>query len=108
MHFIRDAKKVLIDIRKRDKIPIVCGGTGFWVQALIEDQSFPAVKSDRKLRAKLSKKSAAELFRMLMKKDPRRAETIDRHNKVRLIRALEIIATLGKVPITTDQTTTDG
>lgn len=97
-HFVRDAKKALADIKKRGKIPIVCGGTGFWVQALIEDRAFPAVKPDRKLRAKLSKKSAAELFRMLMKKDPRRAETIDRHNKVRLIRALEICQVFGTVP----------
>lgn len=97
-HFVRDAKKALLDIRKRDKTPLICGGTGFWVQALIEDQSFPAVKPDVKLRAKLSKKSAAELFMMLTEEDPARASTIDRNNKIRLIRALEIVAVLGAVP----------
>ncbi len=97
-HFVRDAKKALADIRKRGKAPIICGGTGFWVQALIEGTVFPAVKPDTVLRKKLDKKSAAELFQMLVKKDPARAKMIDQHNRVRLIRALEIIATLGAVP----------
>ena len=97
-HFVRDAKRAIADIRKRGKVPIVCGGTGFWAQALIEDAPFPAVKPDMKLRAKLGKKSAAELFMMLGKKDPARAATIDRHNKIRLIRALEICNALGQVP----------
>ncbi|MDO8566160.1 MAG: tRNA (adenosine(37)-N6)-dimethylallyltransferase MiaA [Candidatus Moranbacteria bacterium] len=97
-HFVRDAKKIIIDIKKREKIPIVCGGTGFWVQALIENNAFPAVKPDAKLREKLSKLSTERLFVMLQKKDPRRATDIDQHNKIRLIRALEICESLGTVP----------
>ncbi|MFZ2300011.1 MAG: tRNA (adenosine(37)-N6)-dimethylallyltransferase MiaA [Candidatus Moraniibacteriota bacterium] len=97
-HFVRDAKKALADIRKRGKVPIICGGTGFWAQTLIEGTTFPAVKPDAVLRKKLDKKNTAELFRMLVKKDPARAKTIDRHNKIRLIRALEICAKLGQVP----------
>ncbi|OGI14785.1 MAG: tRNA (adenosine(37)-N6)-dimethylallyltransferase MiaA [Candidatus Moranbacteria bacterium RIFCSPHIGHO2_01_FULL_54_31] len=97
-HFVRDAKKAIANIRKRGKVPIICGGTGFWVQALIEGSSFPAVKPDATLRKKLGTLSAAELFVLLQKKDRQRAATIDKHNKVRLIRALEIVETLGKVP----------
>ena len=97
-HFVRDAKRAIADIKKRGKTPIICGSAGFWIQALLEDQSFPAVKPDAALRKKLSLKSAAELFEMLMKKDPIRADSIDRHNKARLIRALEICQALGKVP----------
>lgn len=97
-HFVRDAKKAIADIQKRGKIPIICGGTGFWTQALIEDTTFPAVKPDIKLRKKLEKYPAEKLFAMLEKKDPRRAKDIDPKNKVRLIRALEIVAALGKVP----------
>lgn len=100
-HFVRDAKRAIADIRKRGKTPIICGGTGFWVQALIDNQSFPAVKPDATLRKKLGKLSTEQLFALLQKKDPRRAKTIDAKNKVRLIRALEVIATLGKVPIQT-------
>lgn len=97
-HFVRDAKKIIADIKKRGKVPIICGGTGFWIQTLIEDNTFPAVKPDFKLRKKLGKLSAKKLFTILKKKDPARAKTIDAKNKVRLIRALEICQTLGTVP----------
>ena len=97
-HFVRDTKKIMADIKKRGKVPIICGGTGFWIQAFIEDQPFPAVKPDPALREKLEKLSTEKLFAQLKKKDPSRAKTIDPKNKVRLIRALEIIETLGTVP----------
>ena len=97
-HFLRDAKKAIADIERRGKVPILCGGTTFWAEALLLGTSFPEVKPDKKLRAKLEKCSAEELFNLLETKDPERAETIDPHNKVRLIRALEIVETLGKVP----------
>jgi len=97
-HFVRDAKKAIADIKKRDKTPIICGGTGFWIQALLENNAFPAVKPNPKLRKELGALSTEELFRQLKKKDPARAKTIDTKNKIRLIRALEICATLGAVP----------
>ncbi|OIP58420.1 MAG: tRNA (adenosine(37)-N6)-dimethylallyltransferase MiaA, partial [Candidatus Moranbacteria bacterium CG2_30_45_14] len=97
-HFIRDTKKAITHIRKRGKVPIICGGTGFWIQSFIDGGGFPLVKPDVKLRTKLGKLSAEELFDVLRKQDPKRAETIDKKNKVRLIRALEIISVLGKVP----------
>lgn len=97
-HFVRDAKRAIADIKKRGKTPIICGGTGFWIQALIEDNPFPAVKPNPALRQKLSKLSIATLFTELEKKDPIRAKNIDARNKIRLIRALEICAALGTVP----------
>ncbi|MDQ5961455.1 MAG: tRNA dimethylallyltransferase [Patescibacteria group bacterium] len=99
-HFLRDAKKAITDIEKRGKLPIICGGTHFWIQALITGQTLPEVKPDKLLRAKLEKKSVEELFAMLEEKDPERAETIDAKNKYRLIRALEICDALGSVPNT--------
>ncbi len=100
-HFLRDAKAAIEDIKKRSKVPIVCGGTNFWIEALVFDTEFPEVKPDPILRKELGRLTAPELFTLLQEKDPDRAETIDRHNKVRLIRALEIVATLGTVPNTT-------
>lgn len=97
-HFLRDAKKAIADIEKRGKTPILCGGTAFWIEALLLGTSFPEVKPDKKLRAKLGKLSAEELFKTLEEKDPERATSIDPSNKVRLIRALEIVGSLGKVP----------
>lgn len=97
-HFVRDAKRAITDIKKRGKTPIICGGTGFWIQALLEENTFPAVKPSPELRKKLGKLSVEALFQQLQKKDPTRAKTIDAQNKIRLIRALEIIETLGVVP----------
>jgi tRNA dimethylallyltransferase len=79
-------------------VPIICGGSGFYIDALVYDQQFPDVAINKKLRGKITDYSAEKLFTLLSKKDPERAKTIDLHNKVRLIRALEIVEALGKVP----------
>lgn len=91
-------EKALQDIGQRKKIPIVCGGTGFYIQALVDGIILPEVPPNKKLRTQLEKKSVAELFTMLKKLDPRRSKEIDRKNPRRLIRAIEIAKYLGKVP----------
>lgn len=85
------ALKAIHDIWKRGNIPILCGGTGFYVQAIIDGLMFPNVKPNSKLRRSLGGKATYVLFKMLALKDPRRAKEIDRHNRHRLIRALEIL-----------------
>ncbi len=97
-HFVRDAKKAIADIKKRGKTPIICGGTGFWIQTLLEEHTLPAVKPNPELRKKLGVLSTEVLFRRLQKKDPLRAQNIDANNPLRLIRALEICEALGRVP----------
>lgn len=82
----------------KKRLPIVVGGTGLYIDALAGIMNFPDVEPNPLLRKRLAKKGAEELFKILKKKDPRRASTIDPHNKVRLIRALEIIAAMGTVP----------
>lgn len=99
--FLRDANRVITDIRARGKQPLICGGTHFWIQALLERTSFPAVPPDPVLRNRLSTKTADELYALLEVQDPTRAATIDRKNPIRLIRALEIVAALGTVPSVT-------
>jgi len=99
-HFLTDARKAREEIIARGNLPIVCGGTGFWIQALVEDQQLPEVPPDEQLRTELTKLSVEELFAELQKKDAVRADSIDAHNKVRLIRALEIVDALGAVPQT--------
>lgn len=81
---------VIEDITTRGKLPIVCGGTGFYIDALLGRITLPDVPANKMLRKKLAEKSASYLFNVLQKLDPRRAQTIDRHNPVRLIRAIEI------------------
>ncbi len=73
------------------KIPFLVGGTGFYIQSVVDGIVIPKVKPDWKLRTKLEKKNIKELFKMLKKLDPRRAKTIESKNKRRLIRALEIV-----------------
>ncbi|QQS15674.1 MAG: tRNA (adenosine(37)-N6)-dimethylallyltransferase MiaA [Candidatus Moraniibacteriota bacterium] len=89
-HFLRDARTAIGDIASRDKLPIVCGGTGFWIQALIENQALPDTPPNSSLRMELSRKTPEELFEILQELDSARAETIDRKNPRRLIRAIEI------------------
>ncbi len=93
------AEEKIEDILKRKKFPIIVGGTGFYIDAITGAVSLPDVPPNKKLRATLEKKSLETLFALLQKKDPMRAKSIDKRNKVRLIRALEIITALGKVPI---------
>lgn len=92
------AEKALEDIWRRGKLPIVCGGTGLYIRAIVDNLAIPEVPPDKKLREKLEKKSAEELFAMLKKLDPRRAGEIDVKNPRRLIRAIEIAKHLGNVP----------
>jgi len=83
-------------IFKKGKTPILCGGTGFYIQAIVEGLKIPLVKPDWKLREELEKKTANELFKQLKKLDPNRAKNIDAKNPRRLIRAIEIVLKTGK------------
>ncbi|MEK7227357.1 MAG: tRNA (adenosine(37)-N6)-dimethylallyltransferase MiaA [Patescibacteria group bacterium] len=96
--FLMLTNQAIAEIVNKKKLPIVVGGAGFYIDALAGAATFPDVPPNKELRKKLEKKSASELFGILKKKDPRRAKIIDPHNKVRLIRALEIVERLGKVP----------
>jgi len=93
------AEEALQKILKKNKLPIVVGGTGFYIDALTGVVALPEVAPNKLLRKKLEKYSAEKLFTMLEKKDARRAKHIDPQNKVRIIRALEIVEALGKVPL---------
>ncbi|MFA6353304.1 MAG: tRNA (adenosine(37)-N6)-dimethylallyltransferase MiaA, partial [Candidatus Paceibacterota bacterium] len=84
-------RKVIHKILKEDKVPIICGGTGLYIDSLIYNINFPSVKANLKLRKQLEKLPADELYRRLKKLDPGRSKNIDRFNKRRLIRAIEIV-----------------
>jgi tRNA dimethylallyltransferase len=94
----KEVLKVIKKIFKKRKIPILCGGTWFYIQAVVDGIIIPKVPPDWKLREKLEKKSKRELYQILKKLDPQRAKTIEKENKRRLIRAIEIAKKLGKVP----------
>jgi len=92
------ALKTINEISKKRKIPFLVGGSPFYIYSVVDGWIFPKLKPDWKLRKKLEKKSSSELFDILKKMDPKRAEKIEQKNKRRLIRAIEIVLKLGKVP----------
>lgn len=92
------ADKKIKEIIKKGNVPIVCGGTGFYIDALVSGQVLPKVKPNKDLRKKLSNKTKEELFEILKKIDKNRAKNIDKENPIRLIRAIEIAQELGNVP----------
>jgi len=85
------AKKAISKIIKNGKIPIICGGSGFYIQAAVDGIIIPKVKPDFLLRKKLEKLTTQELFSRIKKLDKKRAKNIDKNNRRRLIRALEIL-----------------
>jgi len=85
------SQKAIEKIFKKEKIPFIVGGTGFYIQAVIDNIAIPEVKPDWQLRKKLEKLKKEELFKKLKKLDPQRAKNIDQNNKRRIIRAIEIV-----------------
>lgn len=92
------AEKKIKEIIQKGRVPIICGGTGFYIDAITKGIVFPDAPPNYSFRKSLLQKSATALFCSLQKLDPVRAKNIDPKNKVRLIRAIEIAKALGKVP----------
>lgn len=87
-------RKALKDIWSRGKLPIIAGGTGFYIDALLTANSLASVPPNEELRAKLEKKTAKQLFAQLKKLKPKRAQELERKGEHtltrRLVRAIEI------------------
>lgn len=96
--FQKRAYEAIDDILKRGKLPILCGGTGFYIKSVVDGLIFPEAKVDKVLRAQLTKMDTTSLHKILTKIDPKRASHIDFRNKARIIRAIEIAKAFGKVP----------
>ncbi len=85
------AEKKIEEIINKKKLPIICGGTAFYVKAVADGIVVPEVAPDWKLRKKLENLETEELFDRLKKIDKERAKKIDEKNRRRLIRAIEIV-----------------
>lgn len=92
--FAVHAHKAIEDIARRGKVPIVAGGTGFYIDVLTGRITPSPVAQDKRLRARLERKTTSQLFALLKRRNPARAADIisknEVNNKHRLIRALEI------------------
>ena len=100
VRFVEMAKKYLAEIYAAGKIPIIAGGTGFYIQALLYDIDFTDQKSDEVYRSRLEtlakEQGREKLHEMLREVDPASAEAIHANNIKRVIRALEFYHLTGK------------
>jgi len=96
--FVRLGEQAINSILEKGKLPIICGGTGFYIDALIYGIHFPEVPPNQELRKELEACSLEDLQNKLQELDPERYEVLDIYNPVRLVRAIEIATALGKVP----------
>jgi tRNA dimethylallyltransferase len=97
--FVEQGKKAIDKILEKGNLPIICGGTGYYIDALIYNIHFPEVAPNETLRKELELYTLEQLQNKLLELDPERYETIDTKNPVRLVRAIEIATELGKVPL---------
>lgn len=98
-NFKRECEKVIDDIHSRGKLPILCGGTGLYINAIMFDMQFEGVKTEKEARQKfeeMARKYGNEyLYKELQRINPGVAERIHPNNTVRVIRALSVLESEG-------------
>jgi len=96
--FQKYAVSAIKKIIKKNKLPIIVGGSPFYIYSVADGWVFPNSKKNSLLRKKLNRKSSSELIKILEEIDFDYAQKIDSSNPRRIIRAIEIAKKLGKVP----------
>jgi tRNA dimethylallyltransferase len=96
----RDAIAAIEDILCREKLPILVGGTGLYIDAVIDNLDIPKIKADPELRATIEKDIAEHglvaVFKKLVDRDPEAAYVVDPKNPRRVVRALEVAILTGE------------
>lgn len=100
--FSRNTKNIIEEIFYRDRVPLLVGGTGLYLDSIIYDLDFGNSGADEEYRRELEAIADAEglqsLYEKLIEVDPAQAEKIDSNNRHRIIRALEIYHSTGEKP----------
>jgi len=97
--FLELAREAITDIDRRGKLPLLVGGTGQYIRALLQGWQVPTIPPDEELRAELEARAEADpdgLWQQLMALDPEAEAFIDRRNLRRVIRALEVTLKSGQ------------
>ncbi|MEA1937389.1 MAG: tRNA (adenosine(37)-N6)-dimethylallyltransferase MiaA [Patescibacteria group bacterium] len=98
---VAEYKKLAVEkigeIQKQNKVPFLVGGTGLYINSVVDNLKIPKASPDDKIRKRLDKLNAKKLFVKLKKIDPKSAEIIGLNNKRKLIRALEVYEITGKL-----------
>lgn len=91
--YAKTADEIIKDIWSRNKLPILVGGTGLYIKAIVDGIPTISIPKNRRLRRSLEKKKRTELFEMLAQIGPMKAAAMnysDKRNPRRLIRAIEV------------------
>ena len=98
--YVTMARDVIADVHARGKLPVICGGTGLYINSLIDNIEFDDTGSDPSYRAELNalaeEKGNAYVLDMLRNVDPEAAGQLHENNLKRIIRALEVYKLSGK------------
>ncbi len=96
-----DALKIIEDLFSNDKVPLIVGGTGLYINSLIYKMDFNSSKKNEEIRSKyrniFEEKGIDFLYNMLVSKNSKIASTIEKNNVKRVIRALEILDNSGEI-----------
>ncbi len=98
--FKKDAENIIYDIDRRGKVPIICGGTGLYIDSLLKGFDFSYMPEDLKIRSELKKRADSEgaepLLNELKDIDPETASKLSLNDEKRIIRALEVYYITGE------------
>jgi tRNA dimethylallyltransferase len=97
-NFKEQADEAIHSIHKKNKLPILAGGTAFYIDAVVDNAILSGVPANETLRKELEQHTTTELIAKLELLDSERLQEIDTNNRVRIIRSIEIAVALGKVP----------
>lgn len=100
--FCRLAKEKISEISARGNVPVIAGGTGLFIDSLVDNINFTEAQTDFELRERLMQKDCDELYSMLLEADKEAAEKIHKNNKKRVARALEIYYSSGSTKTAQD------
>lgn len=92
----KQAKDVISQILSRGNVPIICGGTGLYIDILLKNYDLPEIEANRELRNELTQLDTANLENMLKNLDIEAFASIDKNDRKKMIRAIEIIKTTNK------------
>lgn len=100
--FCRLAKEKISEISARGNVPVIAGGTGLFIDSLVDNINFTEAETDFELREALMQKDGDELYSILLEVDKEAAEKIHKNNKKRVARALEIYYSSGSTKTAQD------
>lgn len=92
----KEAKEKILEIYNKNKIPIIVGGTGLYIDILLKNYNLPQIEANHTLRNELKTLSADNLYQKLYELDTEATNAIDKNDRKKLIRAIEIITTTGQ------------